>query len=551
MPMRHFHPSDRDRLPQRLARLFDRMRTGADPERLISMGRLVAALFAAIAIYLDPTQPARSLGEAHLVLAAYIAFSLWLALAAPHRPLAGGFHLISHGVDVLALAALVYFTDELDSPFFPFLPYILLATTMRWGMRGAVLGALVMEVMLIAVGWNDLWDEDSELNVLIMRSAYFLVAAAMLGYFGACRARSSHRFAQLASWSFAPATADRRAWLRDMLDHASGLLGAGRLLLIWQDQRAPGGTAALCGPDGLHLAEICDPAFWQARAPAFIQADMPQKTEMAELHAIATAMGWPDMTVYPGELRSAPFTGARITGRLYVLDTRTGHEDARPLTQITALRIGQELERLALIHAIADNARDQERVRLARDLHDSVLQDLTAASLKLKAVGAALPDSAREALGSVSRMMTDQQRRIRLFIENSRKLEVTPERLLSSSLAESVNALCDQWGCDIALTLDPPDMDAPGIVQRDLTQLLCEATANAVRHGGATRMTVELQRLEGSLRLRIADNGCGMAGTVGSSRPRSLHARVEDMAGSLAITRYAPGLALTIEVPLS
>lgn len=533
------------------SRLWRGLRIETDPERLISTGRLVAALFAALAIYLDPTRPSGLLGEAHVVLGAYLAFALWLRLASPRWPLTSGLHVIHHGVDVLALTLLVYFTGELASPFFPFLPFILLATTMRRGIKGAVLGAVAMEIMLVAVGWQDLQDGESELNVVIMRSAYFLIAAAMLGYFGASLTRSSHRFAQLAAWSFAPASADREAWLRDMLDHASRLLGAERLLLLWHDQ--DGGTVALREPDGLRLRDISDPAFWQARAGGLAQDDLSRRTEMSELQAIAAAAGWGLLSPAPAEVRSAPFNSSSSAGRLFVIDARDLHEDAKHLTKITAERIGHELERLALVQAIADNARDQERVRLARDLHDSVLQELTAASLKLKMVGAAIPEKARDPLNSVSRMMIEQQRKIRLFVENSRNLESVPPQMLSSSLARSVNALCDQWGCEIALSVMPPDMEAPGTISGELTQLLREATANAVRHGGATRLMVELQRQEKGLKMVIADNGCGM--TVPEAEtpnwPRSLHERIRDMNGNLSIDRYTPGLAMTIEVPLS
>ncbi|HKY82685.1 MAG TPA: histidine kinase [Sphingobium sp.] len=522
-----------------------------NPERLISASRLIATIFAALAIYLDPTRPSGFLREAHVVLGGYLAFSLWLTVAAPRWPLRSPAHLISHGVDVLAMVLLVYFTDELTSPFFPFLPFILMATTMRWGIRGAVLGALVMEVMLIGVGWNDLWDGDAELNLLIMRSAYFMIAAAMLGYFSASLARSSHRFAQLAAWSFAPATADKRAWLRDMLDHAAGLLGSDWVVLLWRDHKGGSGTLALRGPDGLHLSEIGDPAFWRARSASLSQDELSRRTAVAELQAIAAAAGWPQLSDVAGEVRSAPFAGSSI-GRLFVLDRRERQEDVQPLTQITAVRIGHELERLALVRAIADNARDQERVRLARDLHDSVLQELTAASFKLKTAGSAMPESAREPLNSVVRIMSEQQRKIRLFVENSRTLEAMPPPMLSSCLAQSVNELCDQWGCEIALSIDPPDIEAPSTISRDITQLLCEATANAVRHGGATRLSVELERQEKGLRMVIADNGCGMTVSDDQAphRPRSLHERIRDMDGSLSITRYAPGLAMTIEVPL-
>jgi signal transduction histidine kinase len=478
----------------------------------------------------------------------YLAFALWLRLAKPRWPLRSSLHLIHHGVDVFALTMLVYFTDELASPFFPFLSFILLATTMRWGITGAILGAAVMEMLLVGVGWQDLQDGDSELNVLIMRSAYLLIAAAMLGYFGASLTRSSHRFAQLAAWSFAPASADKETWLRDMLDHASRLLGAERLVLLWQGPE--GGAVALREPDRLRLVEISDPIFWHARAASLAQFDLPRKAEMVELQAIAAAAGWHHLVPIPSEVRSALFNSSSSVGRLFVVGAlRDLHEDAKHLTKITAERIGHELERLALVQAIAGNARDQERVRLARDLHDSVLQELTAASLKLKTVGAAIPESARAPLNSVSRMMIEQQRRIRLFVENSRNLEAVPPQMLSSSLARSVNALCDQWGCEIGLSINPPDMEAPSAISSELTQLLCEATANAVRHGGATRLTVDLHRQAQGLRMVIADNGCGMASPEAEA-PRSLRARIRDMDGSLSINRYAPGLAMTIEVPL-
>jgi signal transduction histidine kinase len=513
-----------------------KLHVGADPERLISTGRLVSALFASLAIYLDPTRPARSLDEVHLVLGAYVAFSLSLTLFPTRKPVNHPIHLLIHGADVLALATLVYLTDELDSPFFPFVPYILLATTMRWGMRGAVLGAIAMEIMMIAVGWQDLIDGDSELNLVIMRSAYFLVAAVMLGYFGAYRARSSQRFAQLASWSAAPATMEDDVWLHDLMDHASRLLGASWLLLIWNDGYETCPHAAMLGSEGLRRADLP------------VLADLDGKGDREILNVLARTTGWPLSD--SDNMCAAPFAGMRNAGRLYVFDAHYRHEDAASLASITALRIGHELERFALTRAIAESARDQERIRLARDLHDSVLQDLTAATLKLKAATTTAPPALRQSFQAVSALLTAQQRRIRLFVEDSRK---QPDiHYLSASLSHKVMELSDQWGCDIDLTVTPPDMVVPAIIHRELAQLLSEATANAVRHGGATRLEVELCRIDHGLSLCIADNGGGIAPGDGCDplAPRSVRARVDDLNGSLAITRYTPGLALRIEIPL-
>ena len=73
-----------------------------------------------------------------------------------------------------------------------------------------------------------------------------------------------------------------------------------------------------------------------------------------------------------------------------------------------------------------------------------------------------------------------------------------------------------------------------------------------MRHGGATRLSVELNQQDDALRLTISDNGCGMVPASGRKPgwPRSLRARIRDLGGRMDIMRYAPGLAMRIEVPL-
>lgn len=513
---------------------------GIDPEWLIGAGRLVSALFAALAIWLDPTRPARSLGDAHYVLGAYVAFSLVVTVFPPSKALASPVHLVSHGIDILALGLLVYLTDELNSPFFPFLPFIILATTLRWGVWGAVIGALVMEIMLAAIGWRDLRDGESELNLLIMRAVYFVVAAAMLGYFGAYRDRNSRRLAQLASWSFVPVSSDRRAWLRDMLDHAADLLGAERLVLVWRPREGGPATVVLRWAAGFELVDLA------ARScPA----------DRRGLRRLLAAIGREDMLDGAAVPRCEPLASTRFLGALHVIDARHRQEDFAALAGIIALRIGHELERLALVQLIAGQARDQERARLARDLHDSVLQDLAAAALRLKAVGARLPPAARSALDDVSALMTQQQRRIRLFVESATMDGVDPAAPLLGALAALAPRIRDlerQWGCAIGLDVVPAGLTAPQSILRELSQLVSEAVANAARHGGATRLDVRLGEQSGRLHMTISDNGAGMAGArdAPAMLPRSLSARVATLNGHLAITRYAPGLALAIEVPL-
>src|SRR3546814_15342212 len=100
-----------------------------DPEWLIGVGRLVTSLFAVVAMHLDPTQPAAFRHESKVIIGLYVAFSLLMVLFPLRRPLDSKIHLAVHSVDIAVLGCLAVLTDELASPFFSFLPFVLLVTT--------------------------------------------------------------------------------------------------------------------------------------------------------------------------------------------------------------------------------------------------------------------------------------------------------------------------------------------------------------------------------------------------------------------------------------
>ena len=104
--------------------------------RIIALGRLMLAIFYAIAIGIDITQPARSPLAAYALLSAYLLFSAmvvgltwrsWWRDAQLTGP--------SHGVDIVVFTALVFVTAGYTSPFFIFFIFLLLAAAIRWGWK--------------------------------------------------------------------------------------------------------------------------------------------------------------------------------------------------------------------------------------------------------------------------------------------------------------------------------------------------------------------------------------------------------------------------------
>lgn len=527
----------------------------ADPEWLISVGRLVTALFAVLAVYVDPTQPAAFLYESQVTLGLYMVFSLLLVLFPWRRSLDSPVHLIVHIVDAGVFGWLALLTNELTSPFFPFFSFILLAMTIRWGLRGAVLGAVVLQTVLVVVGLPDLEDGDSELNVFIIRSTYFMVAAVMLGYFGAYREHHRQRLTQLADWPFDAITGDRVSWLGGLFRHASEVLGGPDLMVVWRDQEDDIGSVAFWHKGELRLVDVNEAAFWRAHDPERVRDPghaEASAVSTAEFEAIGRAL--PPLTVDVGSrpqyVCSAVFSSVRYRGRVFVVDPACPADECGSLTEIIAMRFGSELERLALMQRATDAARSEERVRLARDLHDSVLQDLTAASLKLRLIARSVPQDVRPSVVDVNTLVFELQQRIRQYVEDQRSCDQYCEAPLCETMPGLLKILQQQWDCRIEMTVDPPDIEVPRSMLHEIMQLVSEATANSVRHGRATQMKIHLVRTGDGLELEISDNGTGMGKDVRRKRPLSLCARVSELKGKLTMSRTSPGLSLRIALPM-
>ncbi len=536
-----------------LERLRGRLLT-ADPQRLINYGRIITAAFAIIAIYLDPTQPAQYRDQAQYVLMLYAV----LALIIPILPLRLSFdspvHFVFHLMDTLVLAWLAFLTNELTSPFFSFVPFTLLAMTMRWGFRGTILGALMVETMLLAIGVPDILDGVSELNFLIIRATYFLLSATMLGYFGAYRESSRARLTRLANWSIDPIAGDRKAWLANLCNHAADVMGCRELLVIWRDQDRPVGGFVDWRDGDLRVVECDDAGLLQKLDDRWL-ADMAggraREFRVADAEVLTGAMASLSLPQPQPENFAvcAGYSGIRFFGSICVIDPDCRPEDALGLTEIIAKRIGAELERLDFIVRSVDVARVEERGRLARDLHDSVLQDLTAASLKLRTLSSSV-DGAAPQLRDLETIVVEQQRRIRRFVEEQRDETADAQIDVCSQIRRQTELLEQKWGVSLSFGWQGPYVQlASGLVD-EIMQLISEATSNAVRHGRATAIGVQVKMLFGRLEMDVIDNGRGLDWNVPQPGSASLRARVTKLGGAMSVEPHAPGLKVKMIIPV-
>jgi signal transduction histidine kinase len=109
--------------------------------------------------------------------------------------------------------------------------------------------------------------------------------------------------------------------------------------------------------------------------------------------------------------------------------------------------------------------------------------------------------------------------------------------------------LSTYWEIAVELERDAKEIVIPGRLAHELRQVLREAVANAVRHGGASRVAIALAEENRLLRLTVADDGTGFpADTV--PQPRSISERIAALGGSLEIASGSAGTELRFTLPV-
>jgi signal transduction histidine kinase len=197
------------------------------------------------------------------------------------------------------------------------------------------------------------------------------------------------------------------------------------------------------------------------------------------------------------------------------------------------------------------HARATERARIARELHDSVSQELFSLRLLAGGIHRALPADSplRAQVESMARSAGTATREMRALL-----LELRPAALAGTGLAGALDQLAAAYrtrlGVDVRTELD--DVALPPDQEHALLRIAQEALANALRHGDPTRVTVTLR----PGLLRIADNGSGfdlgapalVAGATGMGLGL-MRERAAEIGVSLTITS-APGQGTAVEVTL-
>jgi len=293
---------------------------------------------------------------------------------------------------------------------------------------------------------------------------------------------------------------------------------------------------------------------------AMLETREPYRTE--DIHAHPRFRGWwpsghPDMRSFLGVPIVA---GDDVIGAFY-LTHKVGADEfgerdveviellaAHAAIAITNARLYEESAALSVL---------EERTRLARDLHDVVVQKLFSLVLTADAAGTLLDSGAqeqgREQVARTQQLASEALEELRVLIGELRPADLAADGLCGA-LRKHVDVMRRLHGTTIALDADRVVTTGDDARDREVLRIAQEALHNALRHAGGGYVAVTLHDRDGALRLEVADEGDGFDPSDPALRGThlgltSMEERAERLGARLAITSGDGGTTVSLEVP--
>jgi signal transduction histidine kinase len=197
--------------------------------------------------------------------------------------------------------------------------------------------------------------------------------------------------------------------------------------------------------------------------------------------------------------------------------------------------------------------RNEERLRLARDLHDALGHSVAMISLQSAVAAEALParvPEAQRAVGEIRDISVATMTELRSTVRRLRSLDSAVE--LSAGLDE-LSALAEQArgnGLDVRIVELGDQRDMPDALGRAAYRIAQETLTNVIRHANATEVTVTLDRGPDALTMTVRDDGQGAAEVVEGNGVRGMRERAAELGGQLHVTSPGRGAGTVVTAVL-
>jgi two-component system NarL family sensor kinase len=254
----------------------------------------------------------------------------------------------------------------------------------------------------------------------------------------------------------------------------------------------------------------------------------------------------------PLMFRDKPLGVMNVTGPTGRRLTRT---ELRLLSTI-GYQVGIAVERARLSEEATRLARAEERARIAREIHDTLAQSLTAIALHIEG---ALPhlnhdtERARNHLERALAMSRESLEEARRSVGELRAAGPGSQKTLIGALSDLARHFTAETGVRVSMEM-PEQLSLATPVETELTAIVREALTNVQHHAQATEVSVSVRRRANTLHMTVHDNGRGFMPKslpIGHHGIVGMRERARLLGGTLRlVSRPARGATITVIVPI-
>jgi len=264
------------------------------------------------------------------------------------------------------------------------------------------------------------------------------------------------------------------------------------------------------------------------------------------------------------EVISAPIRGATVQGRIFIAEPKEVNEYSLILAEMIGLLIERSMDYAVALRTSTREAVQEERIRVARDLHDGLLQSFTGVVLQLETIHSLIdkqPAEARRMITDIEGLIMGDQRELRSYVEQLRPrrriIEVPFD--FQSRMDELRSRFHTQWGIGVSFEAESIDPLVAKSLGQETFRIIQEAVTNSAKHGAASHIVVRVSSADNAMKIEIVDDGSGFPFhgrmTLAAIResgvgPAMLAERVAALNGDLAVESSGAGARVEISVPL-
>lgn len=530
--------------------------------------RFVLSAAALLIIYIDPSQPDRLVGLTYSLLIGYTAYSalvLVVAWTTPrHLPLG-----VLHWVDLAWYVALIAASSGTNSIFFLFFFFAILVASFRWGFISGFRTTAMSAGLFLTVGYLTAPSApDFQLNRFLLRAVTLVVLGYMIAHWGSSEIELKRRLKLLkdvTNLSNPRFGIDRTVLLglqrlRQFYDaeacvliYASESPATYKLLRVEHGKTEPSPAAQV--PEELAqllLQPGATIAVLRAKqSSSSLLYDIPNGSQRREnltsLNSIAKTLGARQFASLPVSPRH------EVIGRLYVIDSARRRLNGSDIDFIQQLidQVSPLLDNIRLLDQLASDAADQERKKLARDIHDSVIQPYVGLQLGLAAVRQRLLAENSATLGTVTELCevtNNEVRSLRNYLDQLKAAEIKNGVLLPAVRRFAAN-YTTVTGISVNIQGDQ-NLRLNDRLAAEVFQMISEALSNIRRHTSAQHASVDIACDSRDLILKVTNENVDRVPKV-SFRPKSIAERVAALGGLTAVyIDDANRTVVAIQIPL-